>query len=395
MNNLFAQRLTKLTDPTVQNALRLASKKGIISFGGGLPNPDLFPLREIELSLLKILRLNGKATLQYSQTAGLPELRELIARNLSVKWKKKVDPEEVLITSGSQQGLDLLGKAFLDKNNYVLVENPTYFVALNAFNGYEAKYKTISLNPDGLNVKQLTKILNHSAKRVKFLYVIPTFQNPSGITWSKKVRVEVIKLIKKHRLLLIEDDPYSELYFDRRSPLNLAGYQHEGLIIYLGTFSKTLCPGLRVGYIVASKDIIAKLSLIKQGMDLHTSTLSQALVVEILKQNQTYKAHLNKIRNYYREQSQYMLLCLNKYLKQKAMWNIPAGGIFIWLKIKKGGCRELYKKAVDSGIAFMPGYTFYANMPKENTLRLTFATISKKEILKGIKILSKILPPEN
>jgi len=391
MNNLFAKRVIKLIDPTVQNTLKLASKKGVISLSGGIPNPDLFPVQEIESLLSTILKRNGKNVLQYSQTAGLPELRALIANNLSVKWRKKVSPEEILITSGSQQGLDLLGKAFLDKNDYVIVENPTYFVALSAFNSYETKYKAIRLNSDGIDVKQLTRILDKSIKRVKFLYVIPTFQNPSGITWSKKVREEIIGLIKKHRLLLIEDDPYSELYFNNKPPLNLASYNHGGLIIHLGTFSKTLCPGLRVGYIAASKEIIEKLSLIKQGVDLHSSTLSQALIAGILKQKSTYEMHLKKIRNYYKEQSRYMLLCLNKYLIHKATWNVPAGGIFIWIKTKRGDCRILNKQAVDSGVTFMPGYPFYANTPKDNTLRITFATVNKREIQKGIKILSNII----
>lgn len=391
MNNLFAKRVKKLIDPTVQSALKLASKKGVISLSGGIPNPDLFPIHEIESLLSTILKRNGKNVLQYSQTAGLPELRALIANNLSVKWRKKIFPEEILVTSGSQQGLDLLGKAFLDKNDYVIVENPTYFVALSAFNSYEAKYKAIRLNSDGIDVKQLTRVLDKPIKRVKFLYVIPTFQNPSGITWSKKVREEIIELIKKHQLLLIEDDPYSELYFDNKPPLNLASYNHGGLIIHLGTFSKTLCPGLRVGYIAASKEIIEKLSLIKQGMDLHSSTLSQALIVEILKQKKTYEIHLDKIRNYYKEQGLYTFLCLNKYLTHKATWNVPDGGIFVWIKTKREDCRILYKKAVDLGVAFMPGYPFYANAPEDNTLRITFATVSKREIQKGIKILSDII----
>jgi 2-aminoadipate transaminase len=388
MDSRFSQRIKKLTDSTVEKTLKLASKPEVISLAGGIPNADLFPLKEIDRILSRLIKKQGKQVLQYNQTAGLPKLRELIADWYFAKWQKKVESDQVLITTGSQQGLDLLGKAFLDKDDEIVVEDPTYLVAINAFNGYEVRYETVKLNNNGIDVGQLEGVLT---KKTKFIYCVPTFQNPSGVTWSEKVRDDVVKLIKKNNIYLVEDDPYSELYFDERPPMNLAGDDHQELVIYLGTFSKTFCPGLRVGYVIASKEIIKKLTLIKQGMDLHSPTLSQAIIYEYLKDKKNFNIHLKKIRDYYKDQCRHMLLCLEKYLQGKADWIEPKGGLFIWLTIKGIDCRKLYMRAVDAGLAFMPGYPFYASQPKDSTLRLTFATVSKMKIEKGIKILSEII----
>ncbi|PIQ72181.1 2-aminoadipate aminotransferase [Candidatus Roizmanbacteria bacterium CG02_land_8_20_14_3_00_36_15] len=391
MNIKLANRVKKLIDPTVEDSLKLASKPGVISLAGGIPNPELFPIEEINLSLKKLLKNDEKKVLQYSQTAGISELRKIIARYYSNKWKKKISLDEVLITTGSQQALDLLGKAFLEKGDCVITENPTYFVALSAFNGYEVQYKTVQLKENSIDIKQLESHLIEKREKIKFIYSIPTFQNPSGNCWSEDARNKVIRLISKYKCLLIEDDPYSELYFGNESPKNLVVYDHRESIIYLGTFSKTFCPGLRIGYVIGSKELIKKLSLIKQGMDLHSPTFSQYLIYEFIKNEQTFNIHLNKIRQYYKEKCQYMIWCLNKYLKNKATWTNPQGGIFIWLTISGVDCRELYQKAIVYGLAFMPGYPFYANQPQLDTIRLTFATATNEEIKKGIIILRDLL----
>lgn len=391
MNIKYSQRINKICDPAVQNTLKIAGKKGIISLSGGIPNPALFPIKEIKTLFAKIIENDGQKVFQYNQTAGLPELRQEIALYLSKKWQKKIISDQILITSGSQQALDLLGKAFLDKNDDVLTENPTYFVALSAFNSYQVKYKTMELNKRGINIKQLENVLKKHSKQIKFAYVIPTYQNPTGICWSMNNRKEFILLAKKYQLLIVEDDPYGEIYFKRKPPPNLTELDNDNQTIYLNTYSKTFCPGLRVGYIVASKNIIEKLALIKQGMDLHSSTLSQVLVYHYIKQKVIYEKHLEKIRNYYRNNSDFMHYYLEKYLEKKGYWIHPDGGLFIWLTIPGKDCRKLYQKAIKAGVSFMPGYLFYAKNSQFNSLRLTFATASEEEIKKGIKILNDII----
>lgn len=391
MNIKFAQRVKKLIDPTLENSFKLASKLGIISLANGMPDPELFPIKEIDLAIKKLLKNDGKKILQYGQTAGILELRKAIAQYYSNKWNKNISFDEVLVTTGSQQALDLLGKTFLEKDDYVITENPTYFVALSAFNGYEVQYKTIQLKEDGVDIKQLENHLIKNKEKIKFIYIIPTFQNPSGNCWSEDVRKKVIKLIAKYNCLLIEDDPYSELYFNNQSPHSLISLDRQGLVIYLGTFSKTFCPGLRIGYIIGQKELIEKLSLIKQGMDLHSPTLSQYLIYEFVKDEPKFNMHINKIRLHYKEKCQYMLKCLDKYLQNGATWTNPQGGVFIWLTIPGVDCRKLYKKAIAHGLAFMPGYPFYANQPKFDTIRLAFATLSNEEIEKGIKILRDLI----
>ena len=391
MNIKFASRVAKLVDPSVANALKQTGRPGVISLSGGIPHPALFPIAEIQSIVSKIINMEGQKVLQYSQTAGLLDLRNEIATYYSKKWQRKIKSGQVLITTGSQQALDLLGKALLDKNDTILVEDPTYFVALSAFNGYEVKYKTVQLNEYGIDIKHLQKQLTEGEEKIKFAYVIPTFQNPTGRTWSTENRKEVLALAKKHKLLIIEDDPYSELYFGSKPPPSLMSLDNSRQIIYLGTFSKTFCPGLRVGYIIASSFIIEKLTLIKQGMDLHTATLSQALVFNYIKQSEVYKKHLKTIRDYYRDNSSFMLYCLDKHLLGKASWTHPTGGLFIWVTIPRENCQKLYQKTIEKGMSFMPGYPFYAKKAQSNTLRLTFATANKNEIEMGIKILSTII----
>lgn len=384
----LANRVDLLVDPTVKNALKMASKPGVISLAGGIPNPELFPLKEIRKSMANILKNQGKQVLQYSRTGGLPELRKLIAERVSSKWQKQISEDEVMITTGSQQALDLLGKAFLNKNDLVVTENPTYLVALSAFNGYEVKYRQVSLSGDGIDSVQLKKVIDRSKDKIKFIYAIPTYQNPTGVSWSAETRTKVISIIKASKSLLIEDDPYGELYFNKKPPNNLASYNHQGLVIYVGSISKTLCPGLRVGYIVTRKQLINKLCLAKQGMDLHTSTLSQALAVDLLQNTKQFDLHLGNLRKKYKENCSYMMKCLNKYLKNRASFYMPTGGLFIWVTIPGMNSKKLYQKAINAGIAFMPGYAFYSGEEKLNTIRLSYATVSKSEIKEGIKRLA-------
>jgi len=384
----FANRVNKIIDPSVRDTLKLASKPGVISFGGGIPNPKLFPIKQIKKITVKILKEESEEVLQYNQTQGYPKLLNQLSKYYSQKWSLKIKPENILVTTGSQQALDLLAKAFLNKNDLVLVENPTYFVALSAFNAYEIKYKTIKIKADGICLKDLNQNLKNS---FKFLYLVPTFQNPSGISLSWAKRKKLAELAKNKNFLIIEDDPYGELYFARQKYPSLYSLNQEN-VIYSSTFSKTLTPGLRIGYLIANKNLIEKLTLIKQGMDLHTSTLSQAIAAEFLKDQKQYQKHLSKIRSFYQQQKQVMIKALAKYAPKNVTWTNPQGGLFLWLTLPKNKTsQKLYLKAVKNNISFIPGYVFYANKKNHRTLRLSFATVSKKNIQKGIKNLVQLI----
>jgi len=390
MNAIFAKRVKKMADPTVSNTLKLAGQPGMISLGGGIPNPQLFPTDFIAETVNRLIKEQGNQVLQYGPTPGLPQLREGIAQYLSSKWSKSVVAGQVLITTGSQQALDLLGKAFLNKGDQILVENPTYLAAVLAFNGYEVRYGTMRLNDGGVEPAELEKKLKRKIS-YKFAYCIPTFQNPTGITWSLAVRRQVLRLAQKHGLLIVEDDPYGELYFEKAPPPSLAAMANGSRVIYLGTFSKTFCPGLRVGYLVADQKTVDTLTLIKQAMDLHSPSLSQALVAKYLKDQNIYQAQMGRIRKFYREKARFMMEEMEKQFKGIANWTRPAGGLFTWMTIKGVDCRDLYHKAIKAGVSFMPGYPFYANKPDYSTIRLTFATVGEREMKIALDKLRNII----
>jgi len=377
-----------MADPTVSNTLKLAGQPGIISLGGGIPNPSLFPVDFIRETTDRLIKNNSQQVLQYGPTPGLSVLREQIALYLTKKWKKTVKPEQVLVTTGSQQALDLVGKAFLDKNDQILVENPTYLAAVLAFNGYEVNYKTLQLENNGIDPQELERKINN---KIKFTYFIPTFQNPTGITWSLNVRKSVLEIANKKQLLIIEDDPYGELYFEKAPPPSLSALDNTNSVIYLGTFSKTFCPGLRVGYLEADEKIIERLALIKQAMDLHSPSLSQALVAEYLINQKVYQTQMEKIRVFYGKKSQFMMKEMKTQFNNIAEWTKPKGGLFTWMTIPKIDSRIFYQQAVKAGVSFMPGYPFYANEPDYSTIRLTFATVGEKEMKLALKKLRQII----
>jgi len=388
MKNLYAKRVDIMADPTVSNTLKLAGQPGIISLGGGIPNPSLCQVDFIRETTDRLIKNNSQQVLQYGPTPGLSVLREQIALYLTKKWKKTVKPEQVLVTTGSQQALDLVGKAFLDKNDQILVENPTYLAAVLAFNGYEVNYKTLQLENNGIDPQELERKINN---KIKFTYFIPTFQNPTGITWSLNVRKSVLEIANKKQLLIIEDDPYGELYFEKAPPPSLSALDNTNSVIYLGTFSKTFCPGLRVGYLEADEKIIERLALIKQAMDLHSPSLSQALVAEYLINQKVYQTQMEKIRVFYGKKSQFMMKEMKTQFNNIAEWTKPKGGLFTWMTIPKIDSRIFYQQAVKAGVSFMPGYPFYANEPDYSTIRLTFATVGEKEMKLALKKLRQII----
>ncbi len=322
----------------------------------------------------------------------MPSLREKIATILSEIWRRKISHEQIFFNTGSKQALDLVGRTFLNAKDAVIVENPTYFVAISAFNAYGCRYIPISLQNDGPSIDELNNKLSRETGRIKFLYTIPTFQNPTGISWSLEKRKQVLEIMQQQNCIIIEDDPYSDLYFNQAPPPPLYALDSSGKTVYIGTFSKSLAPGLRVGFVVANPELISQLTLIKQSMDLHSPTLSQLIVSHLLSKPDWYRKHLNTLRIHYSKQATALLTLLERHLSTKASWTVPQGGLFVWVKIPGSHSLELLKKAVLAGVAFMPGYPFYAKNQNWQTIRLTFSMATQKQMSVAVQALASCLP---
>jgi 2-aminoadipate transaminase len=364
----------------IREILKVTEKPGIISFAGGLPSPRTFPVQAFAAACEAVLRTDGAAALQYAASEGLPALREWIAGQLP--WD--VSPDQVLITTGSQQGLDLVAKVLIDEGSTVLVETPTYLGALQAFTPMEPKIVSVDSDDEGIDVADLAK----KAPGARFLYVLPNFQNPTGRTMSEARRQALVDAAQAAGLPVIEDNPYGDLWFDQPPPKPLTARNPEGCI-YLGSFSKVLAPGLRLGYVVAPKAIMPKLLQAKQAADLHSPTFNQRMVAEVLKDG-FIDRHVPTIRALYKHQCEVMLDALKKDMAGlDVQWNSPVGGMFLWARLPEGvDAVDLLPKAVDKGVAFVPGAAFYADQGDPRTMRLSFVTASEEQIRIGIQALA-------
>jgi len=382
----FAARTRRIQASTIREILKLTTQPGFISFAGGLPAADLFPIERIGEATQRILQEHGAQALQYSTTEGYLPLREWIASRMP-----GATPDQVQIVSGSQQGLDLVGKVLIDPGSRVLVEAPTYLGALSAFNPYEPEYVSVSMDDEGLELDQLEAALK--AHTVKFMYVLPTFQNPSGRLMGLERRKALVELARKYRTPILEDDAYAELYFDGRPLPTLFALDQEhggGNVVYLSTTSKTLAPGLRVAWVVGPKPVIQKITFAKQGADLHSPTLNQMLVHELVQDSGWYQAQIDRIRQTYQTRRNWMLQALQKYMPEDMGWIVPEGGMFFWLTAPAGlDSLELLKKAVEEKMAFVPGQPFFADGSGKNTLRLSYSSASQEQIEEGIQRLGR------
>ena len=376
----LAQRAHKMNPSVIREILKVTEKPGIISFAGGLPSPKTFPVEAFAAACTAVLQTDGRAALQYASSEGLPALREWIAGQLP--WD--VSPDQVLITTGSQQGLDLVAKVLIDEGSKVLVETPTYLGALQAFSPMEPTIVSVGSDAEGIDVDDLRQ----KAPGARFLYVLPNFQNPTGRTMSEARRKALVDAAQAAGLPIVEDNPYGDLWFDQPPPLPLTARNTEGCI-YLGSFSKVLAPGLRLGYVVAPKAIMPKLLQAKQAADLHSPSFNQRMVAEVLKDG-FIDRHVPTIRALYKHQCAVMLDALaTEMAGLDVQWNSPDGGMFLWARLPEGlSAVELLPKAVDKGVAFVPGAAFYAADPDPRTLRLSFVTASEEQIRIGIKALA-------
>ncbi len=371
---------------TIREILKITKRPDIISFAGGLPAPELFPLTNFQNALIEAIQTEGPAALQYDLTEGYLPLKEFLCGWLAT-YGITTTPEEMLLTNGSQQALDLLGKIFLNPNDRVLVGDPTYLGAIQAFNAYEARYASAPMDSAGLLLPEAERIIKKV--RPKFAYLVPTFQNPSGITMTHARRQAFLKLATKYALPVIEDDPYGYLRFtgDRVPSLYTLS---KGRTIYLSTFSKILSPGIRLGFVLAQKNIIQELVLAKQAADLQPNTLLQRAVYYYGRAGHL-EAHIPVITESYRKRASAMLDAMKQYFPSTIQWVPPEGGMFVWCRLPKGlSSAKLFKKAVEAGVAYVTGSVFHPNGGGDNTLRLNFTNSSLEQIKEGIQRLGKV-----
>jgi 2-aminoadipate transaminase len=376
----LARRAAKMNPSVIREILKITERPGVISLAGGLPSPKTFPIEAFAAASERVLRDDGAAALQYAASEGHAPLREWVAAQLP--WA--VSPDQVLITTGSQQGLDLVGKVLIDAGSKVLVETPTYLGALQAFAPMEPHVTGVGSDSDGPDLDDLAA----KATDARFFYALPNFQNPTGRCMSEARRESLVHRAGALGLPIVEDNPYGELWFDSPPPAPLAARNPDGCI-YLGSFSKVLAPGLRLGYLVAPPSVFPKLLQAKQAADLHSPGYNQRMVAEVLKDG-FLERHVPTIRALYKAQCQAMLTALSAEMQGLGVeWNSPAGGMFVWLRLPDGmDATRLLPRAVEHGVAFVPGSAFYAEQPDPRTLRLSFVTVSEEQIRIGIKALA-------
>jgi 2-aminoadipate transaminase len=383
----LARRAERMNPSVIREILKVTERPGIISFAGGLPSAKTFPVTEFAAACATVLRDDAQAALQYSASEGFAPLVEMVAARLP--WK--VDPDQILITTGSQQGLDLVAKVLIDSGSRVLVETPTYLGALQAFAPMEPEIVSVRSDAAGVDIADLS---DKCCQPARFLYVLPNFQNPTGRTMTESRRAALVTRAAELGLPLVEDNPYGDLWFDAPPPAPLTARNPEGCI-YLGSFSKVLAPGLRLGFLVAPKAVFSKLLQAKQAADLHSPGFNQRMIAEVMKGG-FLDRHVPTIRALYKTQRDAMLAALEREMPQgdgdddsRMTWNKPDGGMFLWARLPKGmDAVKLLPKAVDKGVAFVPGLAFFADNPDPRSLRLSFVTPSVPEIERGVAALA-------
>ncbi len=393
----YAQRTQRMKSSAIRELLKLSTSPGVISFAGGMPAPEVFPVQKFMEACNTVLSMHGAQALQYGITEGYLPLREMIARH-AARFGIKVSPDNIMITSGSQQALDLLGKIFINRGDHILVEAPTYLGALQAWNAYGAEYIPVDFDEDGMITESLEEALRAGPK---FIYALPNFQNPSGVTTSLERRNRLVELATRYGVPIIEDDPYGQLRFEGEHLASLVvldaekrGNDHScytGNVIYLSTFSKILAPGVRLAWVIAPEEVIRKLVQAKQGADLHTATFNQMVAHEVGKGG-FFDKHIQFICDIYRERRNVMLDALEEHMPSDVHWTHPQGGLFLWATFpEKINTTELLAEAVEAKVAFVPGENFYPCGGGDNTMRLNFSNAVPEKINEGIARLGALI----
>jgi 2-aminoadipate transaminase len=393
VSKFYSKNVMNIKRSAIRDLLKITRQPDIISFGGGLPSPETFPVKEMEEISCQLLREKGTVALQYGPTEGEPALREEIAKWMR-REKAAVTPENILVTSGSQQGLDLISKVFLDPNDIIIVELPSYMGGLQAFTAYRAKMVGVPQDNEGMRVDLLEKVLAKLARRSrkpKFIYVVPDFQNPSGVTMTLERRKHLLELAHKYEIPIIEDSPYRDLRFAGDFVPMIYSLDKENYVIALGTFSKLLCPGLRLAWITAPTEWMERMVTAKQSMDLSSPIFTQLIVAEYLKRG-LLPQQVETIRKLYAKKRAVMINALQRYMPKGVEWTEPEGGLFLWVKLpKKMDTTALFPKAVENKVAYVIGSAFHCNGKGQNTMRLNFSYPSEAQIEQGIKRLAKMV----
>lgn len=388
-----AQRMKGVSSSAIREILKIASQEGVVSFAGGLPAPELFPMDDLREAAERVLSAGGQRALQYGPTEGQPELRELIAERASAAdpHAPAVSPEQVIVTTGSQQALDLIAKVLLDPGDAIITEDPSYLGALQAFRVLEASYLTVTMDEEGATPDSLAPLLKRSPK---FAYILPTFQNPTGRSMSTARREAVAELFNQHGVPLLEDDPYGELKFTEESHPTLRSLAPE-TTLHLGTFSKTLAPGLRLGWVIGPTEWVARLAHVKQAADLHTSSLSQYVALEVMRSG-AVETHIERIREEYAKRCKAMLESIEAHFPAGSNWTRPTGGMFVWVELPRGvdTTALLPKIVAEERVAYVSGGPFFPNGGGENTMRLNFTHAPADVVRDGVARLGKALTRE-
>jgi 2-aminoadipate transaminase len=387
----FARRLSRMGVSTLREILKVAEQPEIISFAGGLPAPEVFPVEALARAHAEVFAEEGAQACQYSTTEGWWPLRQWVASRMLQRRIDSAAPDRVLITNGSQQGIDLVAKIFLDPGDCVIVENPCYLAALQVFNGFEAKLIAVGSDDEGMRVDEVERALADAPHRPKFIYVVSQFHNPTGTTLTLERRQHLLAVSRRYGVPIVEDDPYGELRYGGTPLAPLAAMDTDGLVIYLSTFSKTLSPGMRIGWTHSSAEVFRALVRAKQAADLHTNTIQQRAAARLLAAFD-FDSHVERIKSVYGERRDVMLAALAEYFPPESHWTRPDGGLFLWVELPEGVCaEELFEKAIRERVAFVPGAPFFAADARQNFMRLNFSNCAPSLIEDGIRRIGNLL----
>jgi 2-aminoadipate transaminase len=383
METIFADRISDVPKSFIREILKVTIDPEVISFAGGLPNRAFFPVEPIAESCARVLRDDGPTTLQYSTTEGHAPLRQFIADRYAAKGIT-ISPDEIIITNGSQQALDLLAKTFVNESDPVIIERPGYLGAIQALSVYRARFLTVNLDDEGPDIAALRAAL---AQKPKLFYAVPNFQNPSGVTWNAARREAVAEAIAGKPLYFIEDDPYGELRFSGEPQVSMKVHAPENTVL-LGSFSKIFAPSLRLGWIAAPREILDRITVAKQAADLHTNYFSQRILMDFLQHNDL-EAHIERIRTAYGAQRNAMVKGLEEHMPAGTKWTNPEGGMFLWVTLPEGmNALSFFDRAIARKVAFVPGNPFYPSEPDVRTMRLNFSCSDDATIAEGIRRLA-------
>jgi 2-aminoadipate transaminase len=393
LTSKYSQNAEKMKASEIRELLKLTNKPGMISLAGGLPDPATFPVDVIRKITDDVVTNHSKSALQYSTTEGVPTLREIIAEKFH---QGKISPDNILMTTGSQQGLDLIGKTFIDPGDKIIVSEPTYLGAITAFKSYQAKFVSVPADDNGMDISLLEETLERiyaNGQSVKFIYTIPTFHNPNGSTMTLSRRKKLVKLAEEYDLLLIEDDPYGQLRYTGKHLPRLKELSPDRTI-YMSTFSKIMVPAMRLGWNVIPEEIHSKMVIGKQSVDLCTSAFNQYLALGFLNQGH-YDPHIKMIKQNYGEKRKVMLECLDEFFPSDAHWTKPEGGMFLWATLdNRIDTRKMFSRALDANVAYVMGGAFYPNGGGHSTMRLNFSFSSPEVLCEGVKRLGNVINQE-